>query len=58
MVLSTAGEGVILPHLLPSDLMQEYCRGFSESLLARVDLETRSQAKYLANQKESLTKES
>ncbi|RZB18641.1 DUF1906 domain-containing protein [Streptomyces sp. F001] len=58
LVLSTAGEGVILPHLLPSDKLREYCNGFADSLMARAGLEARSQAKYLANHAESFSKES
>ncbi|MFJ1600891.1 glycoside hydrolase domain-containing protein [Streptomyces sp. NPDC088261] len=49
LVLSTAGEGVILPQLLPSDRLREYCGGFADSLIARAGLESRNQAKYLAH---------
>jgi hypothetical protein len=56
LVLSTGGLDVILPHLLPSDMLHEYCNGFGESLMARTGLEARSQEKYLANHAKSFGK--
>ncbi|KDN79348.1 hypothetical protein DF19_28515 [Streptomyces olindensis] len=51
LVLTTAEEGVILPNILPTDRLKEYCRGFADVLVARAGLERRSQARYLANHK-------
>ncbi|MER8017839.1 glycoside hydrolase domain-containing protein [Streptomyces griseoluteus] len=58
LTLTTAKEGVILPHDLPPTMLRDYCKGFGDSLMARAGLEARSQAKYLANHARAFSKES
>ncbi|MFD5112240.1 glycoside hydrolase domain-containing protein [Streptomyces sp. NPDC058391] len=52
---NAGGNGsVLMPWMLPSDKLTEFCQGFADTLKDRASQESRMKARYLARQKESL----
>jgi peptidoglycan hydrolase-like protein with peptidoglycan-binding domain len=56
LISSNAGGvgAVLMPWMLPDAALDEYCRGFADTLQARAEQEASLRSRYLANQKKNL----